>query len=506
MNHMTFEWQTFKRQALVSTIVVTSLLSIIYCLYLLFFVFGSLVEKFLGFLLLLLVAVSAVFNIAGCHYYLRSRKLRALSSLKPLTNFPRVAVLIPARNESFADVQQTLNSLKTLEYPSNKLQFYLIDNSDIPNRQIENFVHQTGFNYLYIENKPKLKSYVLNKALEQIDCDYVTIFDADETLVNPKFLLELLPHLEADKTLASIQSYKKYADGNFFANAVNSYYSFFYNFIQPVRSDENCAIFSGSLGIIRKSVLDKLGGFPNSPTEDAAFSFKADLLGFGGKYVHKVYALGKPIERFSAFLAQQLRYTCGNTSLIGEYLANIGKIPLNKQLHYLMQLFSFAYLSLNSLLYALLTMAFVMSNLIVTIMSGPLQFSGAAHLSAVIYLFGIIAVTLLGSRLFFGSIKMGLTAILINFSMAIPRGKAIIATLQGVPTPFVMTREKEKPIKLSKAVHHTYKEALLAVSFFALSAISIARLDFVGAVWLIIYAWFFAAAPIFALFTDARLA
>ncbi len=492
-----------KKHLLVATIVLTSIGGVLYGAYLLKDVLGTPVDKAIGTVFLFLLTVNAVFNISGCYYYLKS--FGAIRGYKKpeLKSTPPVAVVLPFRNEAPGIVERTLASLKNLEYPG-KISYYVIDNSSKPDAKVREFCKREKMIYKYLENPAKLKSYALNAALPEIKEEFLAIFDADDVLTDPNLLLDVMGHFDEDETLASVQTHKEYAPGGLFANTVNSYYSFFYKFIQPVRNLHKSGMFCGSVGVVRKSVVQKIDGFPASPTEDTAFSFYADLIGHGGIFVPKRYAYGEPIESFSTFVAQQWRYTVGNSWLIRTYLKNLFRIPLKKQLHYSTQVFSFMYLSYLFILYAVITLFFVITNLSVIVFYQSLVIPEMARFVALSYLIAVVGMTVVGAQLYFGSYKVGLMVLFINFSVAIKRAKAVIAAVFNLPTKFVMTRQHAHTLTHMEALKLTYIETTFAAILLFFSVLSFLSLDMIGGFWLFWYGWLFSSSIIFAYSTDVN--
>ncbi|MEM4389732.1 MAG: glycosyltransferase [Candidatus Micrarchaeia archaeon] len=499
------ETPVWKRYALTFLITAISLAGVIYGSYLVLYVLTSPVEKGLGGIFVVLLAINAAFNIAGCYYYLASFQASRIN-IPPLRAFPRVAVVVPVRNEKFETVERTLRSLLALDWPKHRLAYYVVDNSDRPDSALARFCRRHGIRYTFIHNPVRLKSYALNKLLPSIKEEFIALFDADDVLINPAFLKENISFLLADPSLASVQTKKGYAPGSLFANTVNAYYSFFYNFVQPVRGADRSGMFCGSVGIVRKSAVEKVGGFPHSPTEDTAFSFLADLQGMGGAFNPRLYALGEPIESFATFLAQQWRYTIGNTRLIWTYLANITRIPLHKQLHYASQVFSFAYLSYLFIFYALLTLAFVLLNLSTTVFFSFKLMPEFAHFIALTYMAAILLMVVAGAKLYFGSYRLGLMVLFMNFSVALTRARAIAVALAGLPTRFVMTRQVPHSMRWTDALAETKWECALAGVLLLFAFLSFIRLDLIGGFWLFWYGWLFSSAPVLAWSTDVRLA
>jgi cellulose synthase/poly-beta-1,6-N-acetylglucosamine synthase-like glycosyltransferase len=487
------------RWALVIAIMGVSIGGLNYGVYLLFFIVNTLPERILAIFFLILVTINAIFNTFGCYYYIRSYGLDKFTP-KKIRSYPKVAVVIPTRNEDEEMVKRNIESVTKLDYPKNKLKLYLIDNSNERSWTLERFCSRIGVKYIYMENPVKLKSYVMNKFLDLVDEEYVAIFDADEYLTDTSFLKEALPFL--DKKAGFVQTIKEFAPGSFFANAVNVYYLFFYRFMQTVRNLCRSPMFCGSCGIVRKSVVKQVGGFPDSPTEDLAFAFKADLAGRGGVFISKRYAYGAPIESFETFLSQQWRYTIGNMWTLREFLQNLPKLNFEKRIHYLSQTFGYAYLSVLFIFYAVLGIVFVLTDISLRSLNSQVLLPDQMKLVAVSYIFSVVILVVLGGRLYFGSFKSGLLAFFLNFATAILRTKAMLVGIFGLKTKFVMTRQNKRRHSVIDAVRANITETAFSAVLFSFSILSFFRHDVISGFWLFWYGWLFLCSFLFTYATD----
>jgi len=469
--------------------------------YLLMYIVTTPAEIVLSLLFLILVTSNTIFNSFGCYYYLRSYGLSKFVP-KKLKTYPRVAVAIPARNEDEQMVKRNVESITRLDYPKDKLRIFLLDNSTNRSKELEEFCKKLGVNYVYMENPVKLKSYVMNKFLDMVDEEYIAIFDADEYLIDPSFLKETLPSL--DKKAGFVQTEKQFAPGSFFANGVNAYYSFFYRFMQPVRNLCGSTMFCGSCGVVRKSVVKQVGGFPATPTEDAAFAFKADLAGRGGVFILKTYALGEAIEHFETFLSQQWRYTIGNIWILMEYFQNFFKLKAEEHIHYLAQTFGYAYLSSLFIFYSLLSMIFVVTDITLRSINSQVFLPQHLKMFAASYMIAIFLLVVVGGRLYFGSFRLGIMAMLLNFSTAFVRTKAMIAGFLRFRTKFIMSRQSKLTKSLLGALKANLIETFYSVVLLSLSAISFLRNDVVSAFWLFWYSTLFFCAFLFSYGTEVK--
>ena len=85
---------------------------------------------------LLLSGVSGFFNIFAAYWYYKAyfypNYLNSIKrGLKPLEEFPTVAVAVPVYNENPRTVKRTLSKLMTLGYPKDRIRYYLLDDSNV---------------------------------------------------------------------------------------------------------------------------------------------------------------------------------------------------------------------------------------------------------------------------------------------------------------------------------------------------------------------------------------
>jgi len=160
--------------------------------------------------------------------------------------------------------EKTLKKLRTIDYPKDKVNFYLLDDSSDSELadMLRKVAERNGFRFIHRNERKGFKAGALNNFLRQSDEELIAIFDADEYLVNKDFLKDLVPAFD-DPEVGYIQTEKRYANSNFFANSINLFNSFFFSFIQPSRASRNTSIFAGSCGINKRKQLIMLADFRN---------------------------------------------------------------------------------------------------------------------------------------------------------------------------------------------------------------------------------------------------
>jgi len=469
-------------------------------------------QFFLSVVFLAITLVMGALNVAMAYFYYQSvLEPKNDRGCKPPKALPKVAVAVACCNEEPDIVRATVESMAKLDYPKGKASFWLLDSSEKHEvrQALEGIARQNGFAYLYRNRHDGFKAGSLNAfAAKAKGAEFVAVFDADEQLVDGRFLIDNLGFF-SDEKLAFIQTNKAARPDGLFANAVEAAYALFSRPSQPIRSRLGMALYSGSVGIIRTSALRAVGGFcedASCPSEDAEFALRCDISGLRGMFVAKTYAYGEPVHSYSAFRRQQWKYTYGSARIAPKYIANarkLGKNPL-KHLLYVSQLISFPYTSILVLLSAFFSASFVLSNLSFTLVSfselftivnnSPTIFDGLQTFTANLASLVVI------SCVYFGAIGTGIVAGLLNLSLSVVRSDAALsASTRSMSEIAVTQKTKKKQGSLFGAISLTWMDFTYALFFLGLSAFSLLRGDVIGAVWMFWYAFMFLLAPIFAL-------
>ncbi|MGC8622974.1 MAG: glycosyltransferase, partial [Candidatus Micrarchaeia archaeon] len=438
--------------------------------------------------------------------YIKSVKSR----LKPMKSFPTVAVAVPVFNEDPKIVAKTFAKLSKLNYPAGKIKYYMLDDSSKSEiaEEMRKIAIENGAIYLHRDNRRGYKAGALNDMLKVSKEEFVAIFDADEYLTNRNFLLETLPYFQ-DENLSYLQTEKRSAKGNFFSDSVDLFNAFFFKFIQTARALNNTAIFAGSCGVIRRSSLDKIGGFPEYVIEDTFFSFESDENAFKSLYLPKVYALGRPIKSFTALSKQQWRYNYGDTQFLGYFLKKIRrgkkirKFTTLSSVDYIAHGFGLNYLSLILIIFTFVSVLIVFSAFPMKYFTLG-EFLSVKNITFDLEVFGIIAFTLslfipvILTKFYFKSVSKGVMIFLLNFALAFVRTKAAIAALLRKDPKQQWQKVFPKNQSMISALYNTRFEISFASLLFVLGYISIfVKSNFFGGLWLMWYGALYAIATIF---------
>ncbi len=476
----------------------------------LFYISNNLYDYALAVSFLALSLVACFFNIYAAHWYYKSYfydeyLARIKRHLKPLRTLPTVAIVMPTYNEDTGEVKSNLARLKQMDYPKNKMHFFLLDDSTDrqANAELESFCNDMQITYIHRDDRKGYKAGALNNFMRYSDDEFVAIFDADERLTNTAFLRDILPYFQ-NRNLSFVQTEKRYAKGTFFSDTVDIFDAFFFKFIEPARALNNTAVFAGSCGIIRKTALDRIGGFPEYVIEDTFFSFESDMHDYKSLYVPNVYALGRPILTFTSLVKQQWRYNYGDTQFISYFLKrNRGsKTKSLAHMDYITHGFGLNYISVFLILFTIVSIGIVFSN-VPFIHLDILNVATFASLTNDFEIFGFLAFMLsiftpaIISKIYFNSLRKGIMVFLLNYALAIIRTKAAIATFFKGNPGVNWNRSAGIGNRLANAVSNTKVELAFSSMLFVLGYMALLFSNIAGWIWLSWYGILYLLATVF---------
>src|SRR6266511_2066098 len=277
-----------------------------------------------------LEAITLLLTLAHMHESLdvvcRIQWHRLVEKLEPVPDYqPMISLQVPAYNEPVEVVQKTLNSLARLNYPNYEV--LVVDNNTPLQetwRPLEEVCRKLGPNFhcLHLDRWPGYKSGALNFAVTQTDAraEIIGIIDADYE-VDPDFLRELVPAF-ANPQVAFVQTPQDYSDhkGDVFLESTYRGYKYFFEVSMPSRNERNAIIFAGTMGLIRKSVLEEIGGWDEwCITEDAEASLRILKLGYQSLYINRAFGTGLMPFNFEGLKKQRFRWCFGGIQLLKKH-------------------------------------------------------------------------------------------------------------------------------------------------------------------------------------------
>ncbi len=281
-----------------------------------------------GLFLWLLEVVAAVLGCAYlwelCDTLGRATWVRRIGDTQleelPDGPYPPVCLQVPCYNEPPEMVIETLTSLKALDYPDCEIQV-IDDNTDDEDlwRPIEAWCVANDVRFVHLEDWPGYKSGALNYALQNMvddRCELIGVVDSDYQ-IDPEFLRDCAP-LFIDPRVGFIQAPQDYRDWQSAPYLRRLYYSYKYFFAisQPSRNERDGAIFAGTMGLIRRTALDEVGGWAEwCITEDAELSLRLLRAGWSGLHVDRSFGKGIMPLTFEALKGQRFRWCFGGIQI-----------------------------------------------------------------------------------------------------------------------------------------------------------------------------------------------
>lgn len=237
-------------------------------------------------------------------------------------DYPPVAVVLAVKHEPKAVLEQTLITLKSLDYPN--MTVYFLDGSTDPayieqDRMLAKMFDVVLFQPAHLHGA---KAGALNDLLPTIQDTYIAIFDADQNPM-PDFLRQVVSIAEADPNIAFVQTPQMYSnlDVGPIARGAAMQQSIFYETICEAKSRVNAMFCCGTNVLFRRDALLTVGGFDEkSVTEDFSTSVKLHMRGYRSVYYNHVRVFGMAPESLPAYFRQQKRWAAGTTGVFRHLL------------------------------------------------------------------------------------------------------------------------------------------------------------------------------------------
>lgn len=265
------------------------------------------------------------------------------------TTHPWVALQLATYNEPVDIVQRTLESLARIDY--DRLLVQVVDNNTKDPalwQPLQQLCEQLGprFQFLHLEPWPGYKAGALNEATRRLapQVEVVGIVDSDY-IVQPNFLRAMVGHFD-DPTVAFVQSSQNYREWGDSLYLRGLFYSFryFFDITMPCRSHRNAIIFCGTMGLIRRSAFNEIGGWNQECiTEDAEASLRMLRAGYRGVYDATPYGEGLMPLDFDGLKKQRYRWALGGIQILKFHWREMlplarhrTRLTLSQRLHYLL--------------------------------------------------------------------------------------------------------------------------------------------------------------------------
>ncbi len=233
-------------------------------------------------------------------------------------DLPAVAILYTTCNDF---VEASAKSCVRQMYPEYTV--YILDDSNDPEYQtrVDLFADQYP-SLVQVVRRPDRKAYKagnMNHGLTHfaVEEPYFAIADADEILP-VDFLHKLVPQLETDPSCGFVQANHRAnpAQKAPLAKALGVGIDLHWKWYQPLRNKYGFVMFLGHGALLRRSVWEKIGGFPDIVSEDLGFAIRAREIGYRGKFVEEVMCYEDFPEDVRALRIRHMKWTRGTCEFL----------------------------------------------------------------------------------------------------------------------------------------------------------------------------------------------
>ncbi len=302
------------------------------------------------------VALLSVYGLLGIFtlwLYWRHKDEDYSAPVIAYDELPAVTVQLPIFNERFV-VARLIRSAVELEYPRERLQIQVIDDSNDDTSEIAAGLvarfRENGTNIEHIRrnNREGYKAGALAGAMQLVEGEFIAIFDADFQ-PNPDFLLKTVPHFLAAPELGMIQARWGHLNAGESPLTAAQSIALDKHFVmeQTVRHRANLfPKFNGAAGIWRRECVDDAGGWlDDTVCEDLCLSTRAVLNGWHFRFLPDVVAPAELPSSITAYKNQQARWAKGSIQCLSKYSGDIlrdRKYSLTARLYALVSMSAYA--------------------------------------------------------------------------------------------------------------------------------------------------------------------
>ena len=234
--------------------------------------------------------------------------------------WPEVDLLIPTYNEPLSVVRYTALAAMNIDWPTDKLNVYIID--DGKREEFRQFAEEAGIGYMTRDDNKHAKAGNINRALKRLHAPLVAIFDSDHVPTR-SFLQVTVGWFLRDNKLGMLQTPHHFYSPDPFERNLGQFRiipnegELFYGIVQDGNDFWNATFFCGSCAVLRREALDEIGGIAvETVTEDAHTSLRMQMNGWNTAYINIPQAAGLATERLSGHVKQRIRWARGMIQIL----------------------------------------------------------------------------------------------------------------------------------------------------------------------------------------------
>nr|WP_316652458.1 UDP-forming cellulose synthase catalytic subunit [uncultured Gellertiella sp.] len=295
--------------------------------------------NFIPGLLLYLAEMYCLLMLAVSYFMLADPLRRTAPAIKNAADLPTVDVFIPTYNEDPELLAGTLAAAKSMLYPRDKLNIYLLDDGGTEAKRnardpraalaamrrhelLKSLCEAMGVHYHARKKNDHAKAGNLNEGLKVSKGELVVVFDADHAPVR-EFLRETVPFFKDEEKLFLVQTPHYFLNPDPLEKNLDTFArmpsenEMFYSVLQRGLDKWNASFFCGSAAVLRRKALETTNGFAGqSITEDCETALALHSNGWHSYYVDKPLIAGLQPETFVSFIGQRARWCQGMLQIL----------------------------------------------------------------------------------------------------------------------------------------------------------------------------------------------
>ncbi len=270
------------------------------------------------FIVLIILAAYGGHRYWLVYLYYKNKKNKTTDPPGHFAELPRVTVQLPIFNEQYV-VDRLLDAVCRLEYPKDKLDIQLLDDStdetvEVARLLVERYA-ALGNPVVYVHrtNRQGFKAGALEAGLKTAKGEFVAIFDAD-FVPPPDFLLKCIHHF-TDPKIGMVQTRWTHINRNYSLLTQVEAILLDGHFVLEHSGRSRSGVFfnfNGTAGMWRRRAIDEAGGWEHDTlTEDTDLSYRSQLKGWKFVYLQDVECPAELPVEMTAFKTQQARWAKG---------------------------------------------------------------------------------------------------------------------------------------------------------------------------------------------------
>ncbi len=282
----------------------------------------------------------------------RGKRDRALPKVDatpiPDDALPAVTVQLPIYNERYV-VERLLEATAALDWPRDRLQIQLLDDSEDETvaiaADVVRRIRERGVNVEHVRRPERVgyKAGALAYGMASATGEYIAIFDAD-FVPTPDYLRRTIPAFLGQMTLPRDGNPAQVAFVQARWDHLNPDYSLLtrsqalaldghFGVEQPARNAAGYPFgFNGSAGVWRRAAIEdpRVGGWQaDTLCEDLDLAYRAQMAGWQGVYLMDVAVPAEVPPQLLAFKRQQYRWAKGSVQTLVKQTGNLVRSPWN---------------------------------------------------------------------------------------------------------------------------------------------------------------------------------